>query len=289
MLSAALPTVTLLSDDGAVGSRIIGGRETTVSATIDPTELFWALKDVSFSLTARAVVGVIGRNGSGKSTLLKIIAQITAPTTGVRRSGRIGTLLEVGTGFYPALQRPEIFGMERSQWCAEIARKFDEIVDFGIEAFIERRPAWLKRNANAAGVFRCCRPSRAELWIVDEVLAVGDAEFQKKCLGEDEGWGPGKCSCLFRKSSTQNDNQLLRSMPSSAWVAGQRVWRIPQDRADLYFFGRRRRGSVPAVSEGATRPGDDIARFLRGQIDHQQIWRTLTVSTVRRRLESRRR
>lgn len=152
-------------------------------------EWFWALKDVSFSIEPGQVVGIIGRNGSGKSTLLKIVSQITAPTAGeVRLKGRTGTLLEVGTGFHPELSgRDNVFlngailGMSR----AEIARKFDEIVAFsGVEAFIDTAVKRYSSGMQTRLAFSVAAHLEPEILIVDEVLAVGDAEFQKKCLGK---------------------------------------------------------------------------------------------------------
>jgi lipopolysaccharide transport system ATP-binding protein len=170
------------------GKRLIGaGPREARAARADET--FWALKDISLTIEQGQVVGIIGRNGSGKSTLLKIISQITAPTTGeLRITGRTGTLLEVGTGFHPELSGREnvflngaILGMSRQ----EIARKFDEIVDFaGVEAFIDTPVKRYSSGMQTRLAFSVAAYLDPEILIVDEVLAVGDAEFQKKCLGK---------------------------------------------------------------------------------------------------------
>ena len=149
----------------------------------------WALKDVSFEIRRGEVVGIIGRNGAGKSTLLKILSRITEPTHGHADIwGRIGSLLEVGTGFHPELTgRDNIFlngailGMRR----AEIARKFDEIVAFAeVEKFIDTPVKRYSSGMYVRLAFAVAAHMETEILLVDEVLAVGDAEFQKKCLGK---------------------------------------------------------------------------------------------------------
>lgn len=152
-------------------------------------EEIWALKDVSFKVEQGEVLGIIGRNGAGKSTLLKILARVTAPTRGqVKVKGRIASLLEVGTGFHPELTGREniylngaILGMTRQ----EIARKFDEIVDFsGVEKFIDTPVKRYSSGMYVRLAFAVAAYLESEILLVDEVLAVGDAEFQKKCLGK---------------------------------------------------------------------------------------------------------
>jgi lipopolysaccharide transport system ATP-binding protein len=150
---------------------------------------FWALRDVSFDVQPGEVVGIIGRNGAGKSTLLKILSRITEPTSGeIRVRGRIASLLEVGTGFHPELSGREniflngaILGMTK----AEIRSKFDEIVDFaGVEQFIDTPVKRYSSGMYVRLAFAVAAHLEPEILIVDEVLAVGDAEFQKKCLGK---------------------------------------------------------------------------------------------------------
>ena len=156
------------------------------------TEDFWALRDVSFSVNRGEVVGIIGRNGAGKSTLLKILSRITEPTAGrVTLRGRVASLLEVGTGFHPELSGREniflngaILGMTR----AEIRGKFDEIVAFAeVERFLDTPVKHYSSGMYVRLAFAVAAHLEPEILIVDEVLAVGDAAFQKKCLGRMNG------------------------------------------------------------------------------------------------------
>lgn len=157
--------------------------------TDESMEEFWALKDVSFDVQPGEVVGIIGRNGAGKSTLLKILSRIVEPTTGeIRLRGRVASLLEVGTGFHPELTGREniylngsILGMKKR----EIDRKFDEIVDFAeVEKFLDTPVKRYSSGMYVRLAFAVAAHLDPEILIVDEVLAVGDAEFQKKCLGK---------------------------------------------------------------------------------------------------------
>ncbi len=152
-------------------------------------EEFWALKDINFEINAGDKVGIIGRNGAGKSTLLKILSRITEPTTGkITMNGRVASLLEVGTGFHPELTGREniylngsILGMSRS----EIKKKFDEIVDFsGVEKFLDTPVKRYSSGMYVRLAFAVAAHLEPEILLIDEVLAVGDAEFQKKCLGK---------------------------------------------------------------------------------------------------------
>jgi lipopolysaccharide transport system ATP-binding protein len=163
------------------------------------SDYVWALRDINFEVEQGDAVGIIGRNGAGKSTLLKILSRTTLPTTGsVKMKGRIASLLEVGTGFHPEMtgreniyQNGAILGMMRH----EIKRKFDEIVDFsGCEAYIDTPVKRYSSGMYVRLAFAVAAHLESEILIVDEVLAVGDAEFQKKCLGKmnDVAKGEGR-------------------------------------------------------------------------------------------------
>lgn len=149
----------------------------------------WSLQDINFEVSQGEVLGIIGKNGAGKSTLLKILSKITAPTTGVVKSkGRIASLLEVGTGFHPELTGKEniylngaILGMRR----AEITQKLDEIIDFaGVERYINTPVKRYSSGMYVRLAFAVAAHLESEIMIIDEVLSVGDAEFQKKCIGK---------------------------------------------------------------------------------------------------------
>jgi len=163
------------------GKKVIGNN--------NEANIFWALQDLDFKVEEGEVLGIIGRNGAGKSTLLKILSQITPPTTGeIKLRGRVGSLLEVGTGFHPELTGREniylngaILGMRKN----EIEKKFDEIVEFaGIKKFLDTPVKRYSSGMYVRLAFAVAAHLEPDILIVDEVLAVGDVEFQKKCLGK---------------------------------------------------------------------------------------------------------
>ncbi len=177
------------------------------------SEEFWALKDVSFSVNAGESLGIIGKNGAGKSTLLKVLSKITPPTEGkIISRGRIASLLEVGTGFHPELTGREnvylngsILGMKRK----EIQSQFDEIIDFaGIEKFLDTQLKHYSSGMQLRLAFAVAAFLNPEILIIDEVLAVGDADFQKKCIGKMEGVTRSGRTILFVSHQMGLVNQL---------------------------------------------------------------------------------
>jgi lipopolysaccharide transport system ATP-binding protein len=179
-------------------------------------EIFWALRDISFEVQRGDVLGVIGCNGAGKSTLLKILSRITEPTRGrAVIKGRVGSLLEVGTGFHPELTGRDniylngtILGMKRK----EIDRKFDKIVDFsGVEKFIDTPVKHYSSGMYVRLAFAVAAHLEPEILIVDEVLAVGDAEFQKKCLGKMSDVGKEGKTVLFVSHNMGAIKKLCRN------------------------------------------------------------------------------
>jgi lipopolysaccharide transport system ATP-binding protein len=200
-------------------------RALTRSAANHTQEEFWALRDVSFEVEQGEAIGIIGGNGAGKSTLLKILSRITPPTTGralVR--GRLSSLLEVGTGFHPELTGREnvylngaILGMRKQ----EIARKFDEIVDFaGVSKFIDTP---VKRYSSGMHVrlgFAVAAHLEPDVMVIDEVLAVGDAEFQKRCLGKMGEVARAGRTVLF---VSHNMAAVQRLCGRAVWLRGGQV------------------------------------------------------------------
>jgi len=190
----------------------------------------WALRDVSFTVEQGEVLGIIGRNGAGKSTLLKILSRITAPTSGkIKVKGRVASLLEVGTGFHPELTGREniylngaILGMSRK----EIDRKFDEIVDFAeVEKFIDTPVKRYSSGMYVRLAFAVAAHLDPEILVVDEVLAVGDAEFQKKCLGKMGEVAKEGRTVLF---VSHNMSAIQKLCPQSLWIdSGEISWLGP--------------------------------------------------------------
>ena len=194
---------TALRDVLAEKAKALFGGQKSATGNRKSVEEFWALKDVSFEIKPGEVMGIIGRNGAGKSTLLKLLSRITEPSTGeIRLRGRVASLLEVGTGFHPELTGREniflngaVLGMHR----AEIRSKFDEIVAFAeVEKFLDTPVKRYSSGMYVRLAFAVAAHLEPEILIVDEVLAVGDMEFQKKCLGKmEQVSGKGGRTVLF--------------------------------------------------------------------------------------------
>ncbi|MGY1735362.1 ABC transporter ATP-binding protein [Geodermatophilus sp. SYSU D00684] len=203
--------------DGAL--RLLGRRRS------DPSSEFWSLRDVSFTVGDGEALGIIGRNGAGKSTILKIITRITTPTTGVSRTrGRVAALLEVGTGFHPELTGREniflngaILGMSRR----DILGKFDDIVEFsGVQRFLDTP---VKRYSSGMGLrlgFSVAAHLEPDVLVVDEILAVGDAEFQRRCLGRMEEAEKEGRTVVF---VSHDLDSLTRICTRALWLESGRV------------------------------------------------------------------
>jgi lipopolysaccharide transport system ATP-binding protein len=188
-------------------------------------EILWALRDVSFDVQSGEVVGLIGRNGAGKTTLLKILSRITQPTSGFAElHGRVGSLLEVGTGFHPELTGREnmylsgtILGMTKR----EINRKFDEIVAFAeIEKFLDTPLKHFSTGMQMRLAFAVAAHLEPEILFIDEVLAVGDIEFQKKCLGKMQEVSQSGRTIVF---VSHQMNQIRRLCGRVLWIDGGHV------------------------------------------------------------------
>ena len=232
--------------------------------------VLWALQDVSFEVAEGEVVGVIGRNGAGKSTLLKLLARITEPTTGVARMhGRVGALLEVGTGFHPELTGREnvylngsVLGMTQ----AEIAQRFDEIAEFsGVERFLDTP---LKRYSSGMQLrlaFAVAAHLEPEILIVDEVLAVGDVAFQRKCLGKmGDVARAGRTVILVSHNLTAVESLCERVL----WIEGGRLEADggSSDVIASYLGAVVHRQGSRTWDDPATAPGNEWVRLRAARV-----------------------
>ena len=236
----------------------------------------WALQNITFDVEEGEVLGIIGKNGAGKSTLLKILSKVTTPTTGqVKLRGRIASLLEVGTGFHPELTGREniylngaILGMTRS----EIRRKFDEIVSFsGVEKYIDTPVKRYSSGMYVRLAFAVAAHLEPEILIVDEVLAVGDAEFQKKCLGKMKDVSGQGRTVLF----VSHNMTAIKSLCRQAVLLSQgQVYAMGDANAivDEYL----KLNTLPAkrsmlFSQPGTAPGNESIRIFKASVTPEKI------------------
>jgi len=239
-------------------------------------ELFWALDDVSFDVQPGEALGIIGRNGAGKSTLLKILSRITEPTRGeVRLRGRIASLLEVGTGFHPELTGREnihlngaIMGMSR----AEIRRSFDEIVAFSeVERFLDTPVKRYSSGMYVRLAFAVAAHLRPEILVVDEVLAVGDAAFQKKCLGKMQDVASGGRTVFF---VSHNMAAITRLCSRAILLRDGRVAIDGRTDSVVAEYIRGGAGDSPIAVDYEARgraPGNENARLLAARVTSPEM------------------
>lgn len=222
-------------------------------------EIIWALRDISFTVSQGGVLGIIGKNGAGKSTLLKILSRVTAPTSGrIKVKGRIASLLEVGTGFHPDLTGREniylngaILGMNR----AEIDRKFDEILGFSeVEQFVDTPVKRYSSGMYVRLAFAVAAHLDPEILVVDEVLAVGDAEFQKKCLGKMGDVAREGRTVLF---VSHNMSAILRlTQEAIVLEKGRMVLRAPSAEAVDYYLSAGNANAGERIWDADEAPAD---------------------------------
>jgi lipopolysaccharide transport system ATP-binding protein len=261
---------------GSQGAAYSTLRESVISAARAPLtalrrtarnreETFWALRDITLDVELGEVVGIIGRNGAGKSTLLKILSRITEPTTGrIELFGRVGSLLEVGTGFHPELTGREniylngsILGMSR----AEIDRKFDEIVAFAeIEKFLDTPVKRYSSGMYVRLAFAVAAHLEPEILVVDEVLAVGDVAFQKKCLGKMQAIASTGRTVLF---VSHNMGAVQSLCTRGILLENGKIVRDAgvQSVVAHYLDTGMRQGGERAWDQPAVAPGDDVAKL----------------------------
>jgi lipopolysaccharide transport system ATP-binding protein len=229
----------------------------------------WALKDINFEITQGDTVGIIGKNGAGKSTLLKILSQVTSPTQGeIKVRGRIASLLEVGTGFHPELTGREniymngaILGMTRK----EIRSKFDEIVDFaGVDLYIDTPVKRYSSGMYVRLAFAVAAHLEPEILIVDEVLAVGDADFQKKCLGKMGDVASHGRTIIFVSHNMQAVQSLCKS---AIYLKQGKMADIGRtDKVINNYLAREVKNCLERSWKEEDAPGNDVVKLLSAEI-----------------------
>lgn len=245
--------------------QMLRGRGGSTGGSDDDPNTFWALNDISLEVPRGEVLGIIGRNGAGKSTLLKLLSRITAPTRGrIEVRGRVGSLLEVGTGFHPELTGREnvflngaILGMSQR----EIRGKFDEIVAFSeVERFLDTPVKHYSSGMQMRLAFAVAAHLEPEILIVDEVLAVGDAAFQKKCLTVMQSVAGRGCTCLIVSHNLPMVANLCRRallLQDGRLVAQGTASDIVQQ----YLATTLSQGGEIVWADPATAPGNDVVRL----------------------------
>ncbi len=247
------------------------------------SDYVWALKDINFEVNKGEVLGIIGKNGAGKSTLLKILSKITSPTTGsIKFNGRIASLLEVGTGFHPELTGKEnvylngaILGMSK----AEISAKYDEIVDFsGCERYIDTPVKRYSSGMTVRLAFAVAAFLEPDILIIDEVLAVGDAEFQKKAIGkmQDISKGEGR-TVLF----VSHNMAAVRSLCTRGVVLedGMVVFEGDSNESINYYLNKEKKILNKDLSLLKNRVGDGKVKFIEFYIENEQKVKVESVLT----------